>query len=102
MRITLFAAALAAAALAPGLVAAGPIGNACMASDRSRGDAALCRCIQAAADATLNRGEQRRAARFFRDPHQAQTVRASTSAADNAFWQRYVTFGQLAEARCAG
>jgi hypothetical protein len=92
---------LAAAILMPGVVFGGPIGNACLASERARGNAALCNCIQVAADATLTRAEQRRAARFFRDPHRAQEVRASTSEADNRFWERYVAFGQLAEARCA-
>lgn len=92
---------LAVAILAPGAALAGPIGNACLASDRARGNAALCNCIQVAADATLTRGEQRRAARFFRNPHEAQEVRASTTDADNRFWERYVAFGQLAEAQCA-
>ncbi len=92
---------LAAAILVPGAALAGPVGNACLASERARGDAALCACIQVAADATLTSGEQRRAARFFRNPHEAQAVRASTSDADNRFWDRYIAFAQLAEAQCA-
>jgi hypothetical protein len=100
MRHSLWVAA-AATVLGSGSAIAGPIGNACMDSPRARGNAALCRCIQAAADATLTRAEQRRAARFFRDPHRAQETRASTTEADNQFWRRYVSFGQLAEGQCA-
>ena len=100
MRHTLWVAAVATA-FGAGTAIAGPIGSACMDSPRSGSNAALCRCIQAAADATLTRAEQRRAARFFRDPHRAQETRASTTEANNQFWQRYVAFGQLAEGQCA-
>ncbi|MFN3938461.1 MAG: hypothetical protein ACK4KW_12900 [Gemmobacter sp.] len=80
---------------------AGVIGDACLASERSQGNRALCACIQQAADMTLDRADQRRAARFFSDPHQAQEVRMSRSDADNAFWARYRSFGEAAEALCA-
>jgi len=80
---------------------AGPIGNACADSPRARGDRALCNCIQQAADRTLSRSEQRRAAKFFRDPDAAQQVRASKSNGDNQFWARYRAFGEMAEAFCA-
>ena len=97
---------LAATALALGLAfplaaQAGPIESACRASDRPGVSWALCRCIDSVAEQTLTRSEQRRAARFFRDPDLAQQVRASTSAADNAFWDRYRAFGERAEAICA-
>jgi len=93
--------ALVATTLVVGSMAnAGPIRNACEASPRARGDSGLCRCIQAAADATHSRSDQRRAARFFRDPDQSQQVRMSKAASDNAFWTRYRSFGDLAEARC--
>jgi hypothetical protein len=94
--------AVAATVIGAGAAFAGPIGNACLESPRAGGNAALCRCIQAAADATLTPAEQRRAARFFRDPHAAQETRASTTEADNLFWDRYVAFGRLAEGQCAG
>lgn len=80
---------------------AGPVANACIASPRAKGDAALCDCIQQAADRTLHRSEQRRAARFFKDPDAAQQVRMSKSAGDNEFWARYRAFGEMAEAFCA-
>ena len=79
---------------------AGPIETACLASPRANGDRALCGCIQQAADRTLHRSEQRRAAKFFKDPDQAQQVRMSKSDSDNEFWARYRNFGEMAEAFC--
>jgi hypothetical protein len=95
------AAAAVAIPLLATAAAAGPIQNACLQSDRARGNQALCGCIQQAADRTLSRSDQRRAAGFFRDPLEAQVVRASRSSADNDFWDRYVAFGALAEQACA-
>ena len=82
------------------LAVAGPIDSACVRSDRARGNAPLCGCIQQVANQTLSRSDQRRAASFFRDPHQAQEVRMSKSDADNAFWARYKRFASQAEAYC--
>jgi hypothetical protein len=82
------------------LAHAGPIESACNASQRSKGDRALCACIQQAADRTLHRSEQRRAARFFEDPHKAQEVRMSKSASDNEFWRKYRGFTDMAQAFC--
>lgn len=79
---------------------AGPIETACRASDRPGASWALCRCIDSVADQMLTRAEQRRVARFFRDPDLAQQVRASNNATDSAFWQRYRAFGERAEASC--
>jgi hypothetical protein len=80
---------------------AGPIERACMASDRG-GNRSLCGCIQQAADMTLSGGDQRRAAKFFKDPERAHQTWVSQSASDDAFWDRYKEFGQTAEASCAG
>lgn len=85
---------------APTSLYAGTIESACLNSDRPA-TRALCGCIQQAADRTLDRTDQRRAARFFTDPHKAQEVRASTTDRDNAFWDRYQAFGQTAEAMCS-
>ncbi len=96
--------AAVAAALLPVLSAAamaGPIERACMSSDRG-GNRSLCGCIQQAADATLSGGDQRRAAKFFKDPERAHQTWVSQSSADDAFWERYKQFGQTAEASCAG
>jgi hypothetical protein len=81
---------------------AGPIERACVRSDRDAANRSVCSCIQSVADQNLTNGDQRRAAKFFSDPDRAQEVRVSDSARDEAFWQRYVAFGELAEAYCAG
>lgn len=96
--------AAAVAALLPVVASAawaGPIQKACMASDRG-GDRNLCRCIQEAADMTLSGSDQRRAAKFFKDPEAAHVTWVSQKASDDAFWDRYKSFGQTAEAYCAG
>lgn len=98
MRTLLLAGGLLLAGATASL--AGPVENACNNSPRAKGDRALCNCIQQAADRTLSRSEQRRAARFFADPDQAQQVRASKSSSDNEFWRSYRAFGDMAEAFC--
>ncbi len=92
--------AAAAVMMTAPLAMAGPIDSACIRSDRARGNAPLCGCIQQVANQSLSRADQRRAADFFRDPHQAQVVRMSKSNADNAFWARYKKFAGAAEAYC--
>lgn len=82
-------------------VMAGDIERACMRSDRPA-SRALCGCIQDAADLTLTTKDQRRAAGFFADPHQAQVVRQSSRRADEVFWDRYKQFGEAAESFCRG
>ena len=99
-----FARAAAVAVFLPlmsGMASAGPIENACMSSDRG-GNRALCGCIQQAADMTLSGGDQRRAAKFFKDPEAAHATWISQSKSDDAFWDRYKSFGQTAESFCAG
>jgi hypothetical protein len=73
-----------------------------MQSNRQAANPALCSCIQQVADVTLQGADQRRAASFFRNPDKAQQVFMSRSRADDAFWQRYKTFGAQAEQSCAG
>lgn len=101
MTKTLIAATLLALAL-PLTAIAGPIESACLKSDRKAASRALCGCIQQVADMTLSGGEQRKAAKFFRDPDQAQKVRMSKSDRDNEFWARYKNFGETAGAYCGG
>ena len=102
MKTFRLAAALAVVLPAVSDVAwAGPIQKACMASDRG-GDRSLCSCIQQAADMTLSGSDQRRAAKFFRDPEAAHVTWVSQKPSDDAFWERYKSFGQTAEAYCAG
>jgi len=75
------------------------IQQACLQSDRG-GSQLICRCIQGAADQILSNRDQRRAARFFRDPDEAQRVRRSDRRRDEAFWERYRAFGERAERSC--
>ena len=82
------------------MATAGVIERACLNSDRPAANRSLCGCIQGVADATLTRAEQRRAAKFFSDPHMAQVVRQSDAASDEVFWQRYKAFGATASNYC--
>ena len=81
---------------------AGPIEKACLNSDRRGANRTVCGCIQDVADMTLRGADQRRAAKFFSDPDEAQQVRMSDRDSDNAFWDRYKAFGQSASQLCAG
>lgn len=91
---------LAAGLVAPTVAAAGSIEKACLKSGRPAASRALCGCIQDAADLTLSRGDQAKAARFFRDPDAAMKVRQSSSSAEERFWERYRAFGETAVAFC--
>jgi len=91
---------LLAAATGPGL--AGPIETACLRSERSGGNRAICGCIQQVADMTLTGSDQRLAARFFSDPDRAQEIRQSDRRSHEAFWERYRNFGETAEVYCGG
>ena len=75
------------------------IQQACLQSDRGASQL-VCRCIQHAADQTLSNQDQRRAARFFRNPEEAQKVRRSDRQRDEAFWDRYRAFSARAEQTC--
>ena len=99
--ITLAAAVAVLLPAMSGVALAGPIERACMASDRG-GNRSLCGCIQQAADMTLTGSDQKRAAKFFKNPDAAHATWVSQSASDDAFWERYKSFGQTAEAYCAG
>jgi hypothetical protein len=74
----------------------GEIGRACMAGGREAANTQLCACVQGVANQSLTAAEQRRAARFFTDPDEAQEARESGS----AFWERYRAFASQAEAIC--
>ena len=81
---------------------AGPIDQACLRSDRNQVSLAACSCIQGVADFTLGAGDQRKVAGFFKDPERAEKARAADSKADEAFWDRYESFGTQAELYCGG
>lgn len=76
------------------------IERACLSSDRSSGNRALCGCIQDAANMTLTGSDQQLAASFFANPDRAQQVRQSDRRRDEDFWKRYRAFGETAEAFC--
>ena len=78
----------------------GDIGKACMASNRAAASPRLCSCVQQAASSTLSGSEQRRAAKFFDDPHTAQETRQSDNTSDERFWLRYKAFSETATRMC--
>jgi hypothetical protein len=80
---------------------AGPIDAACMGSGRDEANRAVCACVQQVADMVLNGSDQRRAARFFRNPELAHRTMMSQSTSDAAFWTRWEAFGAQAELYCA-
>ena len=81
-------------------VAFGPISKACLQSDRKKKSRELCTCIQAAADKTLSRSDQRRSVAFYDNPHLAQQVRTSDRSVDEQFWDAYAEYGKTAERMC--
>jgi hypothetical protein len=81
-------------------MAFGPISKACMSSDRKARSRALCGCIQAAANETLSGSQQRRAVKFYRDPHSAQDIRQSDRPSNERFWKAYARYGERARRMC--
>ncbi|MBO6602520.1 MULTISPECIES: hypothetical protein [Paracoccaceae] len=98
--VLLLAALMMASAPISTPASANAIERACNQSDRRAANRQLCGCIGVVADMTLSRTDQRQAARFFSDPQRAQDVRMSDRASDEAFWDRYRSFGETAEAMC--
>ncbi len=79
--------------------AGGAIANACQSAEGVPGG--LCDCLQQVADQTLDGGDQRKAAKLFRDPDMAEEMRMADSGSAEEFWQRYTNFAATAEASCA-
>lgn len=90
-----------AGALFAGCAGAGPIERACAQSERGAQNRQLCGCIQQVADITLDRRDQRMAAKFFADPHMAQEIRQSDRRSHETFWRKYRAFGSAAESYCS-
>lgn len=99
---TLAAIVALALSLSSSFATAGPIERACLSSGRDGANRSTCGCIQRVADQTLRGNDQRKAAKFFRDPDLAHEIWLSKSRSDDAFWERYQTFGATAEAYCSG
>ena len=85
---------------APAAEAGSTIERACMKSNRRAANRPLCGCIQRVADQILTRSDQRRAAKFFKDPQKAQDMRQSDNDAHEDFWKRYRAFGNSASNVC--
>lgn len=100
-KFVLMSAMLVLTACGGGGRVTGDVGKACIAADRKSASNALCSCVQQAADRTLQRGDQKRAAKFFEDPHQAQETRQSDNRSDEAFWLRYKQFSSTAQRMCS-
>jgi len=85
----------------PSSVPAGElIKKACLKAGRAGANTAVCGCIQQVADLRLKRKDQRLAARFFKNPHEAQVIRQSTKSSNERFWTRYKAWGLEAEELC--
>lgn len=98
--VLLGVAALSTTAPTPVLAGLGVIDRACRSSNRSSSSPQLCSCIQKVANASLNRGERRKVAKWFSDPHQAQEIRQSDRSSDEDLWKRYRAFGERAKKTC--
>jgi hypothetical protein len=95
------ALAVSGAVSAPTQTQAAVIENACRTSGRSAASRSLCSCIQTVANVKLKRTDQRKAAKFFNDPHLAQETRQSSNSSKEAFWLRYKAFSAAAERSCS-
>ncbi|NBR33445.1 MAG: hypothetical protein EBT90_01915 [Rhodobacteraceae bacterium] len=84
----------------PHVLCAEVVKNACLSVERKRADLDTCKCIQVAADATLTVSDQKLAASIILNPEKSQEIRSSSRRSMEQFWERYVNFGDLAEAYC--
>ncbi len=89
---------------APTLYATGPIQKACAAQDRRAATPTRCGCVQAVANLELSSADQRRAVRYFKDPHKLQEVRQNqdSNPGNKRFWAAWKAYGQRAEQMCSG
>ncbi|KIN70547.1 hypothetical protein Z945_3602 [Sulfitobacter noctilucae] len=89
--------------MAPSLYATGPIQKACQALDRRAATQSRCGCVQAVANQELSAAQQRRGAKYFRDPHALQQVRQNqdNNASNREFWAAWKAYGQTASRVCA-
>lgn len=88
-------------ALASPATYGGPIERACKKMDRKAANARTCNCVQRVANTKLSRSDQRKAAKFFKDPHLAQVARQSDNRSTEEFWLRYKSFGKTAGKVCS-
>ncbi|HBQ35221.1 MAG TPA: hypothetical protein DD729_00015 [Rhodobacteraceae bacterium] len=98
--MAVFIAAISIPASTTTVYAGGKIQRACMKSDRKAVSRQLCSCIQVVANKVLTKSDQRKAAKFFKDPQKAQDVRMTKTRSTDAFWERYKSFGRTARNYC--
>jgi hypothetical protein len=84
------------------MFATGPIQKACQAEGRRAATRARCGCVQAVADQSLSGADQRRGAKYFKNPAILQEVRQSDNASNERFWKAWKSFGKQAAAACSG
>ncbi|WP_299293605.1 hypothetical protein [uncultured Tateyamaria sp.] len=82
------------------LFSTGPIFSACRSAGRKQASRERCGCVQAVANQSLSADDQRRGARFFSDPHQAQVVRQSDRSTDERFWRKWRDYSDRAARLC--
>jgi hypothetical protein len=87
--------------LASPLYGSSMIERACNRLDRAAATYQVCSCIQQVANVTLSRSDQKKAAKFFKDPQLAQDTRQSDRRAKEKFWKRYKNWGELASLNCS-
>lgn len=85
--------------LSASFVNAGPIEQACRKSDRSA-SAQTCSCIQKVANVTLSNADQRKVARFIKEPEKSQDMKRSDTRRDEAFWERFEGFTANVSRQC--
>ncbi len=83
--------------------ASGPIQKACQAQGRKAASRARCGCVQAVANRELSAADQRRGAKYFKNPHALQQVRQNQdgNAANRRFWAAWKAYGQRAAQVCS-
>ena len=79
---------------------AGSVQQACLSAGSSKANYRVCRCIQSAADATLNVKDQSLAAAIIRNPDNVTEIKSSKRRNDARFMEGYSQFGELARAFC--
>ena len=80
---------------------AGSVQQACLSAGSSKANYHVCRCIQSAADATLNVKDQSLAAAIIRYPDNVTEIKSSKRRNHARFMERYSQFGELARAFCS-
>ena len=80
---------------------AGSVQHACLSAGSSKANYRVCRCIQSAADATLNVKDQSLAASIIRNPDNVTEIKSSKRRNHALFRERCSQFGELARAFCS-